>query len=108
MQLLTEYSARKKVRSKTKKNQIFIALSPGHVLDVASFSFGDEVQPAQEAVDGLVDVFLWDFSPCPLRRLQLAERGERVSSSSIEALPELPPDMIVERVDNVRSTQQNC
>ena len=60
-------------------NHIFITLSPGHVLDGASFSFGDEVQPAQEAVDGLVDVFLWDFSPCPLhRRLQLAERGERV------------------------------
>ena len=58
-------------------NHIFITLSPGHVLDGASFSFGDEVQSAQEAVDVLVDVFLWDFSPCPLHhRLQLAERGE--------------------------------
>ena len=60
-------------------NHIFITLSPGHVQDGVSFSFGDEFQPAQEAVDGLVDVFLWVFSPCPLhRRLQLAERGERV------------------------------
>ena len=39
-------------------NHIFITLSPGNVLDGASFSFGDEVQPAQEAVDGLVYVFL--------------------------------------------------
>ena len=37
-------------------NYIFIILSPGHVLDGASFSIGDEDQPAQEAVDGLVDV----------------------------------------------------
>ena len=57
----------------------FESISPGHVLDGASFSYGEEVQPAQEAVDGLglVDVFSWDFSTCPLhRRIQLVERGE--------------------------------
>ena len=60
-------------------NHIFITLSPGHVLDGVSFTFDDKVQPAQEAVNNLVDVFLGDFSPCPLHRhLQLAERGERV------------------------------
>ena len=63
-------------------NQIFITLSPGYVLDGASFSFGDGVQPAQEAVDGIVDVILWDFSPCPpparrARRTRPSSRGIR-------------------------------
>ena len=71
--------APEKGRVKNKNESRFYYTSTGLVLDGASFSFRDEVQQAQEAVDGLADVFLRDFSPCPLhRRLQLAERGERV------------------------------